>query len=281
MPRPSLAGAVDGFRLPFEAARLLLRERSLWAPALVPVLLSFGAFLAAAAALAATARPLHGWLTSWMPVLTPAGWFSWLWIAPARVGLALLGVVLFAGVAALILVAAYLLASVLASPFHDALSARVERLLAASPPPAQASGPGALVRDAARALVEELRRLLFLGALAVPLATLGVWVPPAQVLTAPLLLSLTLFFLPLDYASYCLDRRRLRFAEKRRFLIAQAPRTLGFGAAAFLACVVPGANFLAMPVLVVAGTLFALPARASVSPKGGSPAPHAGRATSP
>jgi uncharacterized protein involved in cysteine biosynthesis len=216
-----------------------------------------------------------------MPVLTPTDWLSWLWIAPARVGLALLGVALFAGAAALCLIAAYLLASVLAAPFHDALAARVERLLAATPAPTHGSGPGALLRDAARALAEELRRVLFFAALAVPLATLGVLAPPAQVLTAPLLLALTLFFLPLDYASYCLDRRRLRFAEKRRFLIAQAPRTLGFGAAAFLACVLPGVNWLAMPVLVVAGTLFALPARAGVNPQGGSRARSTGRPTSP
>jgi uncharacterized protein involved in cysteine biosynthesis len=280
MPRPSLAEAVDGFRLPFAAARLLLRERSLWGPALVPVLLSLGAFLVAGAALVAYAAPLHGWLTGWMPVPQPEGWLSWLWVAPARLGLALLGFLLFAGAAALCLVCAYLLASLLAAPFHDALAARVERLLAVTPPQ-PASGPGALVGDAVRALVEELRRLLFFAALALPLAALGLLVPPAQVLTAPLLVALTLFFLPLDYASYCLDRRRLRFAEKRRLLLAQASRTLGFGAGAFLACVVPGANWLAMPILVVAGTLFALSARGDLSRERGWPVPRAGSATSP
>jgi CysZ protein len=283
MPRPSLAGVAEGFRLPFEGARLLLRERSLWAPALVPLLLSLAAFAAAVSALAAWAGPLHDWLTSGLPAPEPTSWISWLWVGPARFALALLGALLFAAVAALGLVAAFLAASALAAPFHDALAARVERLFAAGAARAEPAGPFAALRDAARALVEELRRLLFFGSLAAPLALLGLLVPPAQLVTAPLLLGLTLFFLPLDYASYCLDRRGLRFAEKRRRLLAQSGRTLGFGAAAFLACVIPGASLLAMPVLVVAGTLFALrePGSERVSAPAPAPAPGAGSATSP
>jgi CysZ protein len=261
-PRPPLAEAADGFRLPLRGAGLLLRERRLWAPALVPVLLSFAAFASALAGLAAWAGPLHAALTGWLPEVSPAAWYSWLWVGPAKLGLALVGLLLFLAAAAVVLVAAYLLASLLAAPFHDALAARVERLLAGRLPETAGSGPAALLREAARALAEELRRLLGFGLLALPLATLGLLVPPAQIVTAPALFALTLFFLPLDYASYCLDRRRLRFPEKRRLLLARAPRTLGFGAAAFLACIVPGVNWLAMPVLVVAGTLFALEARA-------------------
>lgn len=258
MRSESLAELAAGFRLPWAGARLLLRERCLWAPALVPVLLSFGAFAVAVAGLVAYAGPLHLWLTGWMPKLAATGWLSWLWIGPAQLGLALLGAVLFLAAAALCLVVAFAMASVLASPFHDELAARVERLVSGRVLEPAASGPGVLVRDAARALREELRRIFFFASLAVPIGTLGLLVPPAQVVTAPALFGLTLFFLPLDYASYCLDRRRYSFARKRRWLRAQAPAALGFGMAAFLACVIPGANLLAMPLLVVGGTLLAL-----------------------
>ena len=258
MPSESLAELAAGFRLPWAGARLLLRERRLWAPALVPLLLSLGAFTVAVIGVVAYAGPLHLWLTGWMPDLVATGWLSWLWIGPAQLGLALLGAVLFLAAAALCLVAAFAMASVLASPFHDALAARVERLVAGRALEPAPTRPGALLRDAARALREELRRILFFASLVVPIGALGLLVPPAQVVTAPALFGLTLFFLPLDYASYCLDRRRYRFAEKRRWLLANAPAALGFGVAAFLACVIPGANLLAMPVLVVAGTLLAL-----------------------
>jgi uncharacterized protein involved in cysteine biosynthesis len=65
-------------------------------------------------------------------------------------------------------------------------------------------------------------------------------------------------FLPLDYAGYALDRRRLAFRDKRRFVTSNAPSMLGFGGLAFVICLVPGVNFLAMPVFVVAGTLLVL-----------------------
>jgi uncharacterized protein involved in cysteine biosynthesis len=68
----------------------------------------------------------------------------------------------------------------------------------------------------------------------------------------------TLLFLPLDYASYTLDRRRVRFRDKRRWILGHGPAMLGFGAGAFLTLLVPGLNFLAMPGLVVSGTLLAL-----------------------
>jgi uncharacterized protein involved in cysteine biosynthesis len=258
MPSHSLAELAAGFRLPWVGARLLLRERRLWAPALVPVLLSLAAFAAALSGLVAFAGPLHRWLTGWMPTPVATDWLSWVWVGPARLGLALLAVALFLAAAAICLAVVFALANLLASPFHDVLAARVERLVAGSVPDSAASGPGALLRDAARALREELRRTLFFASLAVPIAALGWLLPPAQLLTAPALFGLTLWFLPLDYASYCLDRRRYSFAQKRRWLRAHAPASIGFGAAALLACLIPGANLVAMPLLVVGGTLLAL-----------------------
>jgi uncharacterized protein involved in cysteine biosynthesis len=258
MRSDSLAELAAGFRLPWVGARLLLRERRLWAPALVPLLLSLGVFALAASALVAFAGPLHRWLTAWMPAPVARDWLSWLWVGPAQLGLALLGVALFLAAAAVCLAASFAAANLLASPFHDALAARVERLVTGREPGQAGPGSDGVLRDAARALREELRRTLFFAGLVLPLAALGWLLPPAQLLTAPALLGLTLWFLPLDYASYCLDRRRYSFAEKRRWLRAHAPASLGFGAAALLAFLIPGANLLVMPLLVVGGTLLAL-----------------------
>src|SRR5262245_49268587 len=82
----SFAELAAGFRLPWVGARLLLRERRLWAPALVPLLLSFGAFALAASALVAFAGPLHRQLTAWMPSPVASDWLSWLWVGPAQLG---------------------------------------------------------------------------------------------------------------------------------------------------------------------------------------------------
>ena len=50
-----------------------------------------------------------------------------------------------------------------------------------------------------------------------------------HLVTAPAILAFTIFFLPLDYASYTLDRRRLGFRDKRRWLLANKGATVGFG----------------------------------------------------
>jgi CysZ protein len=253
-----LAALFAGLRLPFEGLALLWRERRLWPLAALPVLLSLAAFAGAVALVVAYAGELHAFATAWVPALSAERWWQWLWIGPARALLAALGAALFLALAAAGVAVAFLLASLAASPFHDALAARVEEIESGRVPDATGAGPWAILREGGRSLREELRRLLFFLSLALPLLLLGAVVPGAQLLTAPALVALTIFFLPLDYASYTLDRRRLGFREKRRWLLAHKPVTAGFGLAAFFVCAVPGLAFLAMPVLVTAGTLLAL-----------------------
>lgn len=271
----------EGFRLPFDGGRLLLRERGLWLPALVPVLLSCAAFGAAVALVVTQAGALHELATGWMPALPAPAWYAWLWVGPGRLLLALLGLALFLAMVAMVLVAAYLTASLLAAPFHDWLSQRVERLLTGGLDDRASPGLAGVLGDALRSLREELRRLLFFLAVVGPLALLGFLLPFAQVVTGPAILAFTVFFLPLDYASYTLDRRRLNFAQKRRWLLDRGPLTAGFGGAAFLTCSIPLLNLLAMPVLVVAGTLFALRQEPPVRAGDVSGAAPRGRATSP
>jgi len=277
-PAVSAHSLAAGARLPLEAGRLLVRERQLWLPALIPVALSVAAFSAAIAFVVGYAGAIHDLATGWMPVLEASAWYAWLWIGPARALLALLGVLFFLGFAAGCLVVAYLTASLLAAPFHDWLSQRVERVVTGRILDASGSGVAGLVRDTLRSLREEARRLAFFAVVAGPLALLGFLVPPAQVVTGPCLIAFTLLFLPLDYASYALDRRQVPFARRRRWIRERLPTMLGFGAAAFVSCVVPLVSFVAMPLLVVGGTLLVL---RHPPPTASPPEPSAGEASAP
>jgi uncharacterized protein involved in cysteine biosynthesis len=247
-----------GLRLPLEALGLLRRERSLWPLAALPVLLSLTAFGLAIGLIVAHSGELWGWATGWMPVLGAERWYQWLWIGPARAGLAAFGAALFLGLAGACLVLAYLVASILASPAHDAISARVEQIVTGGLVDPSAPGLRGLLREGWRAMREELRRTVFFVSLALPLVLAGVLLPGAQLVTGPVLLAISVLFLPLDYASYTLDRRRVAFRERRRWLLEHRAVMVGFGIAALFTFSVPGLNFLAMPVLVVAGTLLAL-----------------------
>jgi CysZ protein len=253
-----IRGVLGGARFHLEGWRMLRRERSLWALAAVPLLVSIATCVAAVAAVLSHAPELHVWVTSFLPVLVPDSWVSWLWIGPARVALGVLGIVLFLGVAASAVVAALLLASIVAAPFLDVLSRRVEALVSGCVRDVAEGGVWLAVRAGARAAAWELRRTLFFLALQGTIVFLGIVVPGGGLVAAPALAIVTMLFLPLDYASYTLDRRGIPFRARRRWVLDRAPLMLGYGGAAFVGHLVPGVNLLLLPVLVVGGTLLAL-----------------------
>ncbi|HME72334.1 MAG TPA: EI24 domain-containing protein [Myxococcota bacterium] len=257
-PSRTIRALAEGARLHLDGWRMLRRERALWGVALVPFLASAATCTAALAAVIVYAAPLHAFVTGWMPVLHADSAVSWLWVAPARAVLGIVGLVLFVAAAASALVLAFLSASILSAPFLDALSRRVEALTLGTVKVAGEGGLGRLLRDAARAAREELRRSVFFLLLQGTIVVLGLVVPGGQVVAAPALVLVTMLFLPLSYAAYTLDRRGVPFATRRRWVVEHAAMMLGYGGTAFLAFLVPGLNFLFLPVLVSSGTLLAL-----------------------
>jgi uncharacterized protein involved in cysteine biosynthesis len=240
-----------------EGLGFLRRERSLWKLASVPFLLCAVALLGTLSGVALSAGELHAFSSGWLPTLEADAWYTWLWVGPGRVLLWLAGMLLFAGLVGVMLVVALLVANLLASPFLDALSRRVEALVTGRAEESPDEGWLAPLREGGRAALEEARRTGFFVAVQLGLFLVGL-LPGGQLVAAPAMVLVAVLFLPLDYASYTLDRRRLPFREKRRWVLARIPLMLGYGGAAFLTCLVPGLNLLAMPVLVVGGTLLAL-----------------------
>jgi uncharacterized protein involved in cysteine biosynthesis len=119
-------------------------------------------------------------------------------------------------------------------------------------------GVGAMAREAGRAVWEESKRTAAFLAAQLGVTIFFLVVPGGQVVAPFALALVTMLFLPLDYASYALDRRRVRFRERRLWMRQRAPLLLGYGAGAFAVFLVPGLNVLAMPILVTGGTLLAL-----------------------
>jgi uncharacterized protein involved in cysteine biosynthesis len=257
-PSGTIQAMAEGARLHLEGWRMLRRERALWGVALVPFLASAALCTAALAAVIVYAAPLHALVTGWMPVLRAHSAVSWLWVAPARAAFGIFGLVLFVAAAASAVVLAFLGASILSAPFLDALSWRIEGLILGTVKVSGEQGLWGLLRDSARVAREELRRSVFFLLLQGTIVVVALVVPGGQVLAAPALVLVTMLFLPLSYAAYTLDRRAVPFATRRRWIVEQAPRMLGYGGTAFLAFLVPGVNFLFLPVLVSSGTLLAL-----------------------
>jgi len=247
-----------GFRLLFEGFSLLRRERGLWPLAWVPLFFSLLTAGATMALLYANAGELYGLIDAGLPVLDVDAWYQWLWIGPARFVIWLSGYLLFVFAAALALVLSLMIATVAASPFLDALSQRVERLQAGERSEAGASGVAGLLLETGRSMLSEAQRLLFYVSIWAVCFALGLVIPGAHLVTGPLIVGITILFLPLDYAGYSLDRRQIPFRARASWLLGRLPTMVGFGSAALISCFIPGLNLVMIPVLVVSGTLLVL-----------------------
>ena len=157
----AVSDAARAFVLPAEGLGMLVRERSLRRMAVVPLLLGLLALLGAGGVLASFGGDLHAWATGLAPALEVGAWYTWIWVGPLRAVFWLLGQLLFLAMVALSLVLALVVASVVASPFHDELAKRVERLVLGQEVDESGDGLAAIVREGARSVREELRRLLF------------------------------------------------------------------------------------------------------------------------
>jgi CysZ protein len=256
-PLRGVGGLHEGVMLLGEGATLLRHQRRLWPLACVPLLFTLLLMTGATVLFWSHLDGIHAFAGSWLPRLEAQAWWSWLWVGP---GLALfwligwLAVLVGFGVT---LVASLLLASLASAPFLDRLSQRVEEIVLGRPGAGANDLPGILL-ETLRSFAAELRRLAFLVATWLLLSGVGFLIPGAHLLTGPLLVGVTVLFLPLDYTGFALDRRQVSFPRRRRWLVAHLPLMVGFGGVAFVACLVPGLNLLLMPVMVTAGTLLVL-----------------------
>ncbi len=242
-------GLVAGAKAIPRAFGFLRRRRELWPFCVVPLLLNLCVFGLAIAVFVAYLDPVVAAVSQTFEVATPEAWYEWLWVGPLR----LLGwavrwiLVVFFALAVYFLFS--VIGTVIASPFLDVLSARVERAVTGD---VVAPGGGVL-----RALGAEARRALFFLGLQAGWIALAL-VPGLQLFSALGLFVSSALFLPLEYTSYLLDRRGVRFAERRVWLWSHRRALFGFGATAFASFLLPGLNFLCLPLLVTAGTRLAL-----------------------
>lgn len=246
-------GLIRGARAVPAGLGLLRRERALWIWCLLPLVLNLLFFGAAVIVFASYYDVLVAGLGELVTAPDPTAWYQWLWVGPLRVlvwALRWIVVVLFALIIYFLFT---VVGGVIAAPFLDLLSQRVERLRSGR---VHGSDTGAL-RAALRVAFEDAKRtLFFLGGQAILLA-LGL-IPGLQPISAIGVFVFAAFFLSLDYTAYVFDRQEVSFRERRSWLWSHKGTLLGFGGAAFGTFLIPGLNFLALPVLVTAGTTLAL-----------------------
>jgi len=217
----------------------LMRTPGLRRYVAVPLLVSIVLFSAAILAGIHWLEVLLGWLLGWLPQ-----WLDWLQYLLWPL-FALTGVLL-------VFYTFSLLTNLVAAPFNGLLAEAVERHLDGRTMQ-DAGGWKALLADIVPSLVSELRKLLYIGLRALPLALLFL-IPPVN-LAAPFLWALfSAWMLAMEYMDYPMGNHRLRFAEQRKRLRGRRLLGLGFGGASLLLTMIPVVNFLAMPASVAGAT---------------------------
>lgn len=169
------------------------------------------------------------------------GWLAWLhWL-------------LYPLLAVVLLILTYysfsLMANLIAAPFNSLLAAAVEKAERGDPAPADTP----LWREIAASFAQELHKLLYFLALALPTLVLALILPPL----APLLwFAYTAWCAALQYLDYPMANNAIRFREQRARLRQKRTDTLAYGGAVSLLTTVPVLNLIAMPVAVIAATLY-------------------------
>ncbi len=203
----------------------------------MPLLINILLFTASIWVLAAQFSPLvDGWLAGLPDWLLWLEWLFWL---------------LFALTALLLVFYSFsILANIVASPFNSLLAEAVEKHLTGQPLPDGGSLAQAL-KEAPRAIVDELRKLGYMAVLAIPVFLLSWFIAPL----APFLWALFgAWMLALEYGDYPMGNHDMRFGEQRALLRRNKLLSLGFGGATLAATLIPLVNFLVMPAAVAGAT---------------------------
>ena len=154
------------------------------------------------------------------------------------------------------LVLVYVLTSVFAAPFNDALSEEVEHLVAGTPGPQFSFA--VVARDSVRAvgieLVKLVPRVLFIW----PLWLIGLFIPVLGIVVSVAAWILDAFFMAVDYIDWPASRRNRGIGYRFGLIFRRTMPMLGFGTGVYLFLFIPVLNLFLMPAAVAGGTLLFL-----------------------
>ncbi len=238
-----------GLSLPLQAVRVFLRSPRLLLWAIVPAMINLVLF---AGAVFLLIRKGGDWLSSIWARPELVGWGDWLWAGAWWL--------VFAVVMALGVVLSYffvlIVGGFVASPFNDALSVRVETLLTGKV--ADDGGGGSFVSSVIRGVLESIATFALFVMFMAPL--LGLHLVPVVGSVAYSILApvVSMYFLMLEYTGGVLERHGFLYRERMRVLLGHRSFAIGYGVGAGFLIFVPVVNLVAMPILVVAGTIAGL-----------------------
>ena len=249
-------GFLTGATYPLRALKLLLNNRSLWPYLIIPILVNFtlGVILYIAFLL-----PIWGLMQDLMVEIT--AWLDQLIInLPSWLGLLDYVILAFGWLIKIIftlilfLVIGFVLVqfgSILGAPWYGKLSEELEKIKTGKVEIIEVN----ILVDIWRAILFELKKLLLMLIMGIPLLLLNLIPTFGNLISAIGGISLTAMIVCLDFLDAPLERRRLRFRQKLSFVWRGFPTTAGFSLVCLALISIPFLNLLIIPVCVASGTL--------------------------
>lgn len=147
----------------------------------------------------------------------------------------------------------YFLSGLIAIPFNELLSERVEAMhLGRLDEPFEL---GLMASDIFRSIRHSIAALLLWGMIIIPLLLLNIVPVLGELVYIAIWVPLTAFFLARELLDSPLSRRRMSFGAKLRLLRRHLPLMLGLGCCAMVMLWVPLLNFVSLPAAIAGGTL--------------------------
>lgn len=183
---------------------------------------------------------LWNYLSSTVDELLPS-WLAWLdW---------LLVPVFITITVAVVYFSFTLFANVIAAPFYGQLAKEVERHLNGDV--SDQPDNGSFMADILPMIGSELRKIGYYLIRAIPLLLLSL-IPGLNVITLPLWLVFSAWFLAFEYSGYSLENHNILFKQQKKIINQSRVSSMAFGGCSLLATSIPVVNLL-VPAISVAG----------------------------
>lgn len=237
----SLSGFGRGFSYPFRAPRFLLQHPSLLRFVAIPFAINLLIFsLAVYFGLDLFNRLLEQYLPNgdvWYLLIL----YYFAWVLAALLS------------AVLVFFSFTVIGNLLASPFNELLSEKIEHLIRQT----QDIEPFSLQRfvgESGRAMLIELKKQLVFVAGMLVLLLLNIVPGIGPLMYAVLAPIFTLFFLVAAYLGFVLTRKQVGFRQQGRYIFSRPLLMAGFGCATFCLLAIPLVQFFCIPLAVCGAT---------------------------
>ncbi|MBU2546253.1 MAG: sulfate transporter CysZ [Pseudomonadota bacterium] len=177
------------------------------------------------------------WFPSWLR------WLRWLFY------------VLFFLTSSLVIVYTFtIFANLIAAPFNSLLAEKVETLVKGEKPDST-NNLKELLREMKRSFLREWEKIKYYVPRAVLLLILFL-IPVVNVIASILWFIFACWMMAVEYIDFPMDNHKRSFKDVRSFLRKHYGTSMSFGLSMALLSMIPILNFVALPIGVIAGTLF-------------------------